>query len=139
MSNKTEYIQVRVEPRIADSIDVLSAQFDMTKCDVIRAMLNNVLGHWAPFTPEEAQEALLYQGYSPDTTDDGAMTAFLTKHPEEIGAELETLRTDTCILVRRRQDGQAHGSGDHVDGLGDANGSGFHLADSAGIDEVNDG
>jgi len=61
MSNKTEYIQVRVEPRIADSIDVLSAQFDMTKCDVIRAMLNNVLGHWAPFTPAEAQEAIILQ------------------------------------------------------------------------------
>jgi len=46
-----------------------------------------------------------YQGYSSDTTNDAAMTAFLVKHPEEIGAKLEIHRDDGCILIRRRHDG----------------------------------
>ena len=45
-----------------------------------------------------------YQGYSPDTTNDAAMTAFLVKHPEEIGARLEVLRTDSCLLIRVRDE-----------------------------------
>ena len=61
-----------------------------------------------------------YQGYSSNTTDDAAMTAFLMKHPEEIGAELEIHRDDGCILIRRKQDGRRtvneldrDGTGDH--------------------------
>jgi len=62
MSNKkTEYIQVRVEPKIQDAIDTLAETFSMTRCDIIRAMLNIVLGNWAPFTPAEAQEAIILQ------------------------------------------------------------------------------
>ena len=45
-----------------------------------------------------------YQGYSPDTADDAAMTAFLVKHPEEIGAKLEIFRTDSCLLIRVRDE-----------------------------------
>ena len=63
-----------------------------------------------------------YQGYSSDTMDDAAMTAFLVKHPEEIGAELEMLRTDSCILIRRRNSEcrkvnklDRHSTGDHPD------------------------
>jgi len=51
-----------------------------------------------------------YQGYSPDTADDAAMVAFLVKHPEEIGAKLEILRTDSCLLIRRAQDEQEEGT-----------------------------
>uniref|UniRef100_A0A6H1ZC21 Uncharacterized protein n=1 Tax=viral metagenome TaxID=1070528 RepID=A0A6H1ZC21_9ZZZZ len=47
-----------------------------------------------------------YQGYTPNATNDAAMTAFLVKHPEEIGAKLEIHRDDGCILIRRRQDGR---------------------------------
>ena len=47
-----------------------------------------------------------YQGYTPNATNDAAMTAFLVKHPEEIGAKLEIHRDGGCILIRRRQDGR---------------------------------
>ena len=79
-----------------------------------------------------------YTGYSPDTTDDGAMAAFLVKHPEEIGAALETIRTGGCVLIQRRRDGQAHGANHNGDVLADGSRGGADVADAA-RGEVNDG
>ena len=66
-----------------------------------------------------------YQGYTPGTTEDAAMVAFLMKHPEEIGAELEVLRTASCILVRRKR---GHRERDELDryGAGDSAGDSVH-------------
>ena len=47
-----------------------------------------------------------YMGFASGTTDDAAMTAFLAKHPEEIGAALEIHRDNGCILIRRKQSGR---------------------------------
>jgi len=76
-----------------------------------------------------------YMGFASDTTDDAAMTAFLIKHPEEIGAKLETLRTGGCILIRRKrgeQDGQLH----REDSSGDDCGGGAGASDGARDREV---
>jgi len=80
-----------------------------------------------------------YQGYSSNTTDDAAMTAFLAKHPEEIGAKLETLRTDSCILIRRATDGRQVGKHNSDNVSGDDSGSGADTSDGARIGEVTDG
>jgi len=77
-----------------------------------------------------------YQGYSSDTSDDAAMTAFLMKHPEEIGAKLEIHRDGGCLLIRRATDGRQirqHNSGDVP---GDGTGGGAGASDGAGDREV---
>jgi len=80
-----------------------------------------------------------YWGYSPDTTDDAAMTAFLVKHPEEIGAKLEILRTNSCILIRRVTDGGQIEQYNNGDGSDDGDSSDLHMASNARIGEVTDG
>ena len=79
-----------------------------------------------------------YAGWTIDATDDEAVTAFRVKHPEEIGAELEIHRDGACILVRRRQDGQAHGANHNGNVLADGSRGGADVADTA-RSEVTDG
>jgi len=76
-----------------------------------------------------------WTGYTPDVSDDAAMTAFLAKHPEEIGAELEILRTGGGILIRRKHGRRAR-QGSHDDVLVDGSSGNSGMASDAGDHEV---
>jgi len=70
MSNKTEYIQVRVTPEVKADIVLLGKAFDMKQCGLVQAMINIVLGRGAPFTLERAQEAIEKASDEPSHADD---------------------------------------------------------------------
>jgi len=79
-----------------------------------------------------------YEGYWPSTPDDVAITAFLAKHPEEIGAELEVVATGGCLLVRRRHERGQNRQRHHGDVLASSARGGLGVAAGTGIGEVTD-